>query len=142
MFFQESNDFALHDLRVGQIIVFPDEGILITRDMQDCFKNLSGNVQPIHTEINEHGTLVYGMLTGIYYSTLAGVFLPGKNALCHEMKISFNKPVYVGDKITITGKITEISEALSQITVKAQIKNQKNEIVSKSIMSIGVLDDE
>lgn len=141
VFFQQPNEYQFEDLYIGQRITFPDntsvyceEGITITREMQNAFMRLTGNVQQSHTQ----GDLVYGMLTASFYSTLAGVFLPGKFAMCQDMKITFNKPVYIGDALQISGEITELSEATRRITVKAEIRNQHGERVSKCVLGIGV----
>jgi 3-hydroxybutyryl-CoA dehydratase len=138
VFFQNSNEYKFDGLTVGQEVQFPEyskrEGIVITEEMQRTFQKLTGNVQPVHIET----PLVYGMLIASFYSTLAGVFLPGKFALCHSMDLTFNKPVYIGDSLIVHGKITEINESVRQITVKARIINQRNEVVSKCILGIGL----
>ena len=48
------------------------------------------------------------------------------------------KPVYIGDRLSVTGKITELNEALKRITIKARIRNQKGETVSRATLAVGV----
>lgn len=48
------------------------------------------------------------------------------------------KPVYVGDRLTVTGKVKELNEALKRVTIKARIRNQNGETVSRAILEVGV----
>jgi len=140
------NEFCLSDLYIGQEIEFPheDEGMPLTQEMQHCFTSLSGDTNPIHIDKafalsnGFSGILCYGMLTASFYSTLVGVYLPGKYAIFQEADISFSKPVYIGDKLRIKGKITQIHESVKRIIIKAEIRNQHNERVSKAILAVGL----
>ncbi len=82
----------------------------------------------------------FGMLTASLYSTIAGVYLPGKNSLIHSFdEISFLNPVFVGDKLTVTGEIVDKQDDLKLICIKATIKNQDNKLVSRAKMKVLVL---
>lgn len=143
MYFQEANELHFADLRVGQSETLGD-GVNVTAEMLSAFKDLSGDVSPCHVDeefaVSKgfKGKVVYGMLSASFYSTLVGVFLPGKYALFQKADIDFCKPVYVGDTLTVSGKISEISEAVKQITIKAEIRNQNGERVSKARLEVGL----
>jgi len=85
--------------------------------------------------------VAYGMLTASFLSTLAGVYLPGEKSLIHSVETKFVKPVFVGDTLTITGKVSEKNELFSVITLKVTITNQRAEKVLRGSMQIGVLAD-
>lgn len=78
------------------------------------------------------------MLVSAFYSTLIGVYLPGKNALFQEVHISMTKPVYIGDRLTVKGKITELNEPLKRVTIKAKVLNQNGKTVSRATLEAGV----
>ncbi|MDD7223150.1 MAG: MaoC/PaaZ C-terminal domain-containing protein, partial [Lachnospiraceae bacterium] len=82
--------------------------------------------------------VAFGMLTASYLSTLAGVYLPGRNSLIQKTEVNFRKPVYVGDELTITGEVTDKSDTFNVITVKVEIINQDNVKVCKGKMEIAV----
>ena len=86
--------------------------------------------------------LVYGMLTASFYSTLAGMYLPGQLCLFQECDIKWNKPVYIGDRLKIYGIVKEIDRRFQRITVKAYIENEKKEKVSRAKLICGVLPEE
>ncbi len=92
------NEFKYDDIYIGQTETFTKE---ITVDMEDCFRNITGDTNPLHRDddfakkigkgrFESHVT--FGMLTASLYSTLAGVYLPGRYSLIHSIdNISFKK---------------------------------------------------
>ncbi|KWT91545.1 MaoC/PaaZ C-terminal domain-containing protein [Candidatus Magnetominusculus xianensis] len=137
------NEYKLKDMIVGLTQSF---SVDITNEMMDLFLRLSGDNNPLHIQrefakgMGFSDRVVYGMLTSSFYSTLAGVYLPGKYCLLTGIDVSFHKPVYVGDRLTITGEIEFISESTGQVEMKARILNQKNEKVSKSKIKFSLLE--
>ena len=81
------------------------------------------------------------MLTSSFYSTLVGVYLPGKSCLLQGIDIQFSKPVYVGDNLTISGEVVYINEAFRQIEIKGKIVNQHNQKVSKATIKVGIVNE-
>ena len=118
--------------------------IEITPSAYEMFRQLSGDISPIHVdeayakERGFNGRVCYGMLVSAFYSTLVGTFLPGKYALFQEAHISMARPVYIGDRLTVTGTVKELHEELKRVTLKARIRNQKGETVSRAILEVGV----
>ncbi len=121
--------------------------VTVTEDMMDKFLSISGDINPLHMDENyakEKGfkdRVVYGLLSSSFYSTLAGVYLPGKFCILQGADIQFSSPVFIGDTLTISGKVTYINEAYKQLEIKAVIRNQDNKRVSKSTLKTGVMDE-
>lgn len=139
------NEYVLKELYIGQKESFSTR---ITQIQEEGFRQITGDVNPLHQddgfaeEIGEgkfKSHVVFGMLTASFYSTLAGVYLPGKYSLIHSMDIKFQKPVYLGDQLTVYGEITGKQEELKLIQIKAVIKNQDTQIVSKADMKVLVM---
>jgi 3-hydroxybutyryl-CoA dehydratase len=137
------NKYSYDEICIGQIESF---GVNITKDMQHMFLNISGDNNPMHIDdkysqsIGFRESLVYGMLTASFYSTLVGTLLPGERCLFQEADIKFRKPVYVGDSLDITGECVEKNDTVKRLTIKAKIRNQNKELVSSAILRVGVLD--
>ncbi len=135
------NEFTIKDMFVGQKAEFTSE---ITKEKMQMFYEITGDNSPIHIseeyakERGFSGRVVYGMLGASLFSTLAGVYLPGKNCLLHSVESKFVKPVFIGDVLTVTGTITEINETFNTITIKAQITNQNNVKVTRGVIKAGV----
>ena len=136
------NDFSYEDISVGQKESFSKK---ITAEMMDAFRKISGDENPLHTDedfAKEHGfpgRVVYGMLTSSLYSCMGGVYIPGKRCLLHSVHADFLKPVFVGDTLTVEGKVTEKHDSVRQIVIKAVIRNQEGVKVSRATIEAGVL---
>ncbi len=140
------NEYTFKELKIGQEESFQ---IYITEEMEDNFRILTGDINPLHQDdmfaleakngVSFKKHISFGMLTAGFYSTLAGVYLPGKYSLIHSLEVKFPKPVFAGDHLTISGIITEKQEALRLIQVKAKIINVNSECVSKAKLKIIVL---
>lgn len=138
------NDYSIDDLKIGKSEEFD---ISITKAMLDAFASVTGDVNPMH--LDDHyakshgfdGRLAYGMLTASFYSTLAGVYLPGRRCLLQSCNASFSKPVYVGDRLTVRGKVTNVDERFSRIEIKACVL-RGDTVVSRAKLTTSVLKDD
>lgn len=137
------NSYTYEEIQIGMEASFEVE---ITESMQKMFLELSGDNNPMHVDVtyakarNYKDRLVYGMCTASFYSKLVGVYLPGEKCLFRECDIQWPKPVYIGDKLTIYGKVKEKDDRTRVIKIKAYIRNQNNEKVSRAILTVGVLE--
>ena len=138
------NKFKFSDIEIGLKESFK---VKIDVSKMDKFLDISNDTNPLHVDSNyakKKGfpdRVVYGLLTSSFYSTLVGVYLPGKYCILQGIDIQFSKPVYIGDALKISGKVSYINEAYKQIEIKAFITNQNNEKVSKATIKTGVLDE-
>ena len=135
------NSYKFSELSVGLSESFSVE---ITEKMMDKFIDITGDISPIHVSAEyakEHGfktRVCHGMLFGSMFSTLAGVYLPGEHCLLHSVETKFSNPVYPGDVLTVTGKISEINDTFKIVTIKGNIKNQDGKTVCKAVIQAGV----
>ncbi len=118
--------------------------VTVTEEKMELFRQLSGDESPIHIDAEYApqrgypGRVCYGMLGASFFSTLAGVYLPGEHCLLHSVESKFAKPVFVGDILTVTGVVDEVNETFSEITIKASITNQNGKKVTRGIIKAGV----
>lgn len=82
--------------------------------------------------------LVYGMCTASLYSTLVGVYLPGERCLFHRCEVEWPAPVYIGDRLTVTGTVREIDVPFRRIILKAEMRNQNGVKVSRARLVVGI----
>ena len=138
------NSYKFVDINVGLEESFSAR---VNSEKLDKFLKISGDVNPLHTDAEYSKSkgfsdrVVYGMLTSSFFSTLVGVYLPGKYCILQGVDIQFSKPVYIDDILTITGKVIYINEAYKQLEIKAVIINQDNKKVSKATIKVGVMDE-
>lgn len=135
------NEYYYEDLEVGKTESFETA---VTAEMLDSFKIITGDVNPLHCDEafakseGYDGRVAYGMLTASFLSTLAGVYLPGRYSLIQSVEIKFAKPVYIGDKLTVTGEITEKNDTCGLIFLKVTITGESGKKVCRGKMQIGV----
>ena len=48
------------------------------------------------------------------------------------------KPVFIGDTLTVTGVVEEVNEIFSEVTIKGSITNQNGKKVCRGIIKAGV----
>ena len=138
------NEYKFSDIKVGLTESFDTK---IDISMMDKFLDISDDTNPLHIDENyakKQGfanRVVYGLLTSSFYSTLVGVYLPGKYCILQGIDIQFSNPVYIDDMLNISGKVIYINEAYKQIEIKAVITNQDNKKVSKATIKVGVMDE-
>lgn len=140
------NEYVFDEIKLGLEASFNKK---ITPEMESLFREISGDENPLHNddefakEVGKgklRGHVSFGMLTASFYSTIAGMYLPGKYSLIHSLEdLSFKKPVYVGDELTVTGKVIDINDELRLIVLKVSIKNQNRDLVSKAKMKVLVM---
>lgn len=137
------NHYKIQELAPGMEACF---SVTITEEMLKKFMEISGDVNPLHTDAafaqakGYPGRVAYGMLTASLYSTLAGVYLPGEHCLLWEVNSKFTAPVFVGDELEVCGKVSEVNESYGFIRIKARIRNQKGKTVSRGVITAGVND--
>lgn len=137
------NRYTYDDITVGMAESF---SVTVTEEMMKSFLAITGDINPLHNDEDfaaakgHPGRVVYGMLTSSFLSTLAGVYLPGERSLIHSVETRLMKPVYIGDTLTVTGKVTEKSESVPVMILSVNIKKQSGEMVLRGKMQIGVTD--
>lgn len=139
------NEYLFSEIKEGLTASFTKE---VTLEMEDTFRAISGDENPLHKdddfarEVSDgkfQGHVSFGMLTASLYSTMAGMYLPGKYSLIHSMEIKFQKPVFAGDVLTVMGTVERKQEELKLLELKVKITNQNNQCVSKANMKVLVL---
>lgn len=137
------NQYKFDDLSVGMEEKFK---AIIEPSKMAKFLEISNDINPLHLNskyAKEKGfedRVVYGLLTASFYSTLVGVYLPGKYCILQGVDVQFFLPVYENDTLIISGEISYINEAYKQIEIKAKIINQDSKKVSSAIIKTGVLE--
>jgi 3-hydroxybutyryl-CoA dehydratase len=133
-------EYTWSDLHIGLKEEF--EATFATKDAV-TFAALSGDENPLHTDkpyamnAGFSRPVLFGMLTSSLYSRLVGVYLPGKFALLQGIDIDFSSPCFAGDRLNVTGEIVYMNEAYRRFEIKASIRKDDQELVSKATIRVG-----
>lgn len=136
------NSFGYNEINVGQKVEFDYN---ITKAKMASFLEITGDINPLHNDVEyakEKGydeVVVYGLLTSSAFSTLAGVYMPGKYSLIHSVEISYLKPVFLSYMpLHVVGEVLEKDDRFSRIKIKVSIYNKDKIKVCRGFMYVGV----
>lgn len=116
---------------------------IITGEKLNKFINISGDNNPLHAnskfakDLNFNDKVVHGLLSSAYYSKLVGVYLPGKFSLITKININFHNPLYLNQKINVSGVIVSKDSRFKIISINAQIL-RKNYLISTAEILVNV----
>jgi 3-hydroxybutyryl-CoA dehydratase len=128
------NHYTLAEMTPGLSESFT---VTVTEEMMARFEAITMDAEYAQKR-GYPGRVVYGMLGASFFSTLAGVYLPGEHCLLHGVECKFAKPVFIGDTLTITGTVVNVSEAVAEAEIKAVITNQDGKRVTRGIIKAGL----
>ena len=120
----------------------------VTPDVYYSFQRCSNDFNPLHTDVafanakGFKGPVMYGNILNAFISHFVGMLLPTRNVLIHSQNISFHKPVYMNDEITLESSIDNVSEAVNIINYKLKFRRDvegRYELVAKAHVQIGLL---
>jgi 3-hydroxybutyryl-CoA dehydratase len=82
-----------------------------------AFADISGDDNPVHLDAEYAANtpfkqrIAHGMLSASYISTVFGTRLPGAGAIYISQTLNFKAPVYIGDEVMATVRVTDLIEA-------------------------------
>ena len=117
----EVSEYDISELAEGMSVHYTTR---FTRENIDTFAALSGDVSPLHVnqdfgKSSQFGVnLVHGLLISAHFSTLIGVFLPGKRALLTGLNVEFVQPVPVDSEVTLSASIVSVSKSQQAVSIR------------------------
>ncbi len=121
------------DIQVGQSYTFTK---IISEEAVNQFAQITGDFNPLHCDptygkqTKFKKNIVHGMLIGSLFSTLVGMYCPGRNCLYLSQTLKFRRPVFFGDQLLIKGVVTSKSESVKILTIKTEVIVNKEIVVS------------
>jgi 3-hydroxybutyryl-CoA dehydratase len=110
----------------------------VTESDIHSFSAFSGDFNPIHVDEvyattsklgqKVHGRIAQGMLVASFFSTVLGMYLPGKGTLYVSQQCNFRRPVKLGDTIRAEGEVIEKLEK-NRVRLMMRCINQHGEVV-------------
>ena len=136
------NHYTLAEMTPGLTEEFT---VTVTPEMMDAFRTITGDVFPHPRRrrlrpgdaASRDGSST-GCWARAFFSTLAGVYLPGEHCLLHGVECKFAKPIFIGDTLTVKGTVVSVSEIGSEAEIKAVITNQDGKRVTRGIIKAGL----
>ena len=122
----------------------------VTPVVYDSFQRCSEDMNPLHTdesfarEKGFPGCVMYGNILNAFISHFVGMCLPTPHVMIQSQDISFHKPVFLNDEITLEAGIDTVSEAVNIINYKLKFYKTTDtgrQLVAKGHVQIGLLNE-
>ena len=120
----EAATLSFREIRIGAVYEFNRK---IVKEEVMSFAKLTGDFNPMHVDDlyakkSRYGkNIVHGMLAASFFSTLVGMYCPGKKSLYLSQTVQFKLPIYYDDDLVIKGTVTGKNETTKIITLKTEI---------------------
>ena len=124
---EKPSEYSFDEIEIGMQKSFK---IFISEDRLDDFAKLSGDDNPLHTNEEYASSTSFkkrvcsGMFLASFFSRLVGMYLPGKHALHISQSLNFVNPCFIGETITVEGKVIDKSPATKIIKLETTITNE------------------
>ena len=118
----------------------------ITATDLDAFAAMSGDYNPLHIDesfarkTTFQRRVAHGMLVASYVSTLVGMHLPGPGALWINQSYRWLAPVFIGDTVTLTLTVLQVSRGSRTLKVAIQAVKQDDKVVMDGEGSVLLLE--
>ncbi len=106
----------------------------ITPSDVQAFATVTGDFNPAHFDAAYAATtrfkkpIVHGMLLGSLFSPIFGMKSPGEGTIYCQQSLTFLKPVYIGEQITIEVTLERVDVEKNRAYYRTEILNEALEI--------------
>jgi len=125
-------NFTFDELEVGQTAEYSKT---LTEDDLVLFAAVSGDVNPVHLDPEFAGKtmfrerIAHGMYTGGLISAALAMKMPGPGTIYLGQTLKFERPVKLGDTITVTLRVVEKTAGKNFVTLDTSAANQHGKTV-------------
>ena len=141
---EKPSEYSFDEIEIGMQKSFR---IFISEDRLDDFAKLSGDDNPLHMNEEYASSTSFkkrvcsGMFLSSFFSTLVGMYLPGKHALHISQSLNFVNPCFIGEMITVEGKVIDKSVSTKIIKLETTITNESGKRIIDGKAQVIVRDD-
>jgi 3-hydroxybutyryl-CoA dehydratase len=115
----------------------------ITNEDVLAFAEFSGDVNPVHLDDDFAAATIFkkriahGFLIGALFSTVLGTKLPGPGCIYLSQGLKFRAPVYIGDEVVATVKVTGVDAEKARVTLACDCSvNGKTVLEGDAVMMV------
>jgi len=141
---EKPSEYSFDEIELGMQKSFKVD---ISKNMLDVFGRDSGDYNPLHMSEEYASSTSFkkrvcsGMFLASFFSRLVGMYLPGKHALHISQSLTFVNPCFIGETITVEGKVIDKSPATKIIKLETTITNESGKRVIDGKARVIVRDD-
>jgi len=141
---EKPSEYSFDEIELGMQKSFKVD---ISKNMLDVFGRDTGDYNPLHMSEEYASSTSFkkrvcsGMFLASFFSRLVGMYLPGKHALHISQSLNFVNPCFIGETITVGGKVIDKSPATKIIKLETTITNESGKRIIDGKAQVIVRDD-
>ena len=141
---EKPSEYSFDEIELGMQKSFKVD---ISKNMLDVFGRDTGDYNPLHMSEEYASSTSFkkrvcsGMFLSSFFSRLVGMYLPGKHALHISQSLNFVNPCFIGEMITVEGKVIDKSLATKIIKLETTITNESGKRIIDGKAQVIVRDD-
>ena len=141
---EKPSEYSFDEIELGMQKSFKVD---ISKNMLDVFGRDTGDYNPLHMNEEYASSTSFkkrvcsGMFLSSFFSRLVGMYLPGKHALHISQSLNFVNPCFIGETITVEGKVIDKSPATKIIKLETTITNESGKRIIDGKAQVIVRDD-
>ena len=141
---EKPSEYSFDEIELGMQKSFKVD---ISKNMLDVFGRDTGDYNPLHMSEEYASSTSFkkrvcsGMFLSSFFSRLVGMYLPGKHALHISQSLNFVNPCFIGETITVEGKVIDKSPATKIIKLESTITNESGKRIIDGKAQVIVRDD-
>ena len=141
---EKPSEYSFDEIELGMQKSFKVD---ISKNMLDIFGRDTGDYNPLHMSEEYASSTSFkkrvcsGMFLSSFFSRLVGMYLPGKHALHMSQSLNFVNPCFIGETITVEGKVIDKSPATKIIKLETTITNESGKRIIDGKAQVIVRDD-
>ena len=141
---EKPSEYSFDEIELGMQKSFKVD---ISKNILDVFGRDTGDYNPLHMSEEYASSTSFkkrvcsGMFLASFFSRLVGMYLPGKHALHISQSLNFVNPCFIGETITVEGKVIDKSPATKIIKLETTITNESGKRIIDGKAQVIVRDD-
>jgi len=141
---EKPSEYSFDEIEIGMQKNFK---VNISENMLNEFGRNTEDYNPLHMNEKYASSTSFkkrvcsGMFLSSFFSRLVGMYLPGKHALHISQSLNFVNPCFIGETITVEGKVIDKSPATKIIKLETTITNESGKRIIDGKAQVIVRDD-
>jgi len=141
---EKPSEYSFDEIELGMQKSFK---VNISENMLNEFGRSTEDYNPLHMSEEYASSTSFkkrvcsGMFLSSFFSRLVGMYLPGKHALHMSQSLNFVNPCFIGETITVEGKVIDKSAATKIIKLETTITNESGKRIIDGKAQVIVRDD-
>ena len=141
---EKPSEYSFDEIELGMQKSFK---VKISENMLNEFGRSTEDYNPLHMNEKYAASTSFkkrvcsGMFLSSFFSRLVGMYLPGKHALHISQSLNFINPCFIGETVTVRGKVIDKSAATKIIKLETTITNESGKRIIDGKAQVIVRDD-